>query len=270
MTDPTKRFTGLAEIYSAARPSYPDSAIDHIFKKCSLTDESKVADIGCGTGISTRLLAARNVNVVGVEPNDDMRQQAEHKIEIGESASGKLGQSGQFGQLEKLGKLSYRKGDAENTGLLSGSVQLVLAAQAFHWFRPQPAIAEFCRILSRPGWIVLMWNERDSTDALTREYGDLLLSFPETKNVEMNRGKAGVPLLESDQVNDASVSYFKNLQQLDLNGLCQRAFSSSYAPKESPGKDILQAGLEKIFERYQSGGTIILRYETSVYLAQAI
>jgi SAM-dependent methyltransferase len=258
MTDPTKRFTGLAEIYSAARPSYPDSAIDHIFKMCSLTDESKVADIGCGTGISTRLLAARNVNVVGVEPNDDMRQQAEHKIENGESAS------------RKLRKLSYRKGDDENTDLPSGSVQLVLAAQAFHWFRPQPAIAEFCRILSRPGWIALMWNERDSADALTREYGDLLLSFPETKNVEMNRGKAGIPLLESDQVSDASVSYFKNFQQLDLNGLCQRAFSSSYAPKESPGKDVLQAGLEKIFERYQSGGTIILRYETSVYLAQAI
>jgi SAM-dependent methyltransferase len=255
MTDPTKRFTGLAELYSAARPSYPDAAIDHIFKACSLNEQSVIADIGCGTGISSRLMAARNVNVIGIEPNDDMRAQAERKVENGGFAEGKL---------------SYRKGDAENTSLQSNSVQLVLAAQAFHWFKPQPTIAEFCRILSRPGWIALMWNERDSADAFTNEYGELLLSFPETKNVEMNRGKAGVPLLESNLVKDAGVTYFKNSQQLDLDGLCQRAFSSSYAPKESPAKDILEAGLQDIFIRYQSGGTIILRYETSVYLAQAI
>jgi SAM-dependent methyltransferase len=249
MTDPTRRFTGLAELYSAARPSYPDSAIDHIFKACSLNEQSIIADIGCGTGISSRLMAARNVNVIGLEPNDDMREQAE--------------------QLDE-DKLSYRKGDAENTNLSSASVQVVLAAQAFHWFKPQPAIAEFCRILSRPGWIALMWNERDSADPFTNEYGELLLSFPETKNVEMNRGKAGIPLLESKLVKDAGVSYFKNSQQLDLNGLCQRAFSSSYAPKESPGKEVLQTGLEEIFARYQSGGTVFLRYETSVYIAQAI
>jgi hypothetical protein len=115
-----------------------------------------------------------------------------------------------------------------------------------------------------------MWNERDSADPFTYEYGELLLSFPETKNVEMNRGKAGIPLLESNLVKDAGVTYFKNSQKLDLNGLSQRAFSSSYAPKESPGKDILEAGLQDIFFRHQSGGTVILRYKTSVYLAQAI
>jgi SAM-dependent methyltransferase len=255
MTDPTKRFTGLAELYSAARPSYPDSAIDHIFKACSLNDNSIIADVGCGTGISSRLIAARNVNVIGIEPNDDMREQAEHNVENAAFAAGKL---------------SYRKGDAENTSLPSTSVQLVLAAQAFHWFKPQPTIVEFCRILSRPGWIALMWNERDSEDPFTNKYGELLLTFPETKNVEMNRGKAGVPLLESELVKDAGVTYFKNSQQLDLNGLSQRAFSSSYAPKESPGKDVLEAGLQDIFFQYQSAGTVILRYETSVYLAQAI
>jgi SAM-dependent methyltransferase len=255
MTDPTKRFTGLAELYSAARPSYPDSAIDHIFKACALNNHSIIADVGCGTGISSRLIAARNVNVIGIEPNDDMREQAEHNIENVAFAAGQL---------------SYRRGFADNTSLLSSSVQLVLAAQAFHWFEPEPTIAEFCRILSRPGWIALMWNERDSADPFTYEYGELLLSFPETKNVEMNRGKAGIPLLESNLVKDAGVTYFKNSQKLDLNGLSQRAFSSSYAPKESPGKDILEAGLQDIFFRHQSGGTVILRYKTSVYLAQAI
>jgi SAM-dependent methyltransferase len=270
MNDPTKRFTGLAEIYSAARPGYPDEAIDHIFKTCNLTENSIAADVGCGTGISTRLLASRGIKVIGIEPNDDMRNQAESKIADSKTAESKTSESKTSETLSKTNLISYRKGDAESTGLPDHAVQLVLAAQAFHWFKPEPAIAEFCRILSRPGWIALMWNERDSADDCTNEYGELLLSFPETKNVEMNRGKAGVPLLESRMVKDAGVTCFKNFQQLDLNGLCQRAFSSSYAPKQSPDKERLQAGLGKIFQSYQSGGTVFLRYETSVYLAQAV
>ena len=44
---------------------------------CSLKADSKIADIGCGTGISSRLFAERGYTVRGVEPNDDMRNKAE-------------------------------------------------------------------------------------------------------------------------------------------------------------------------------------------------
>ena len=40
-------------------------------------------------------------------------------------------------------KVTWLAGTAEATGLASTSVDLVLAAQAFHWFRPPQALVEF-------------------------------------------------------------------------------------------------------------------------------
>ncbi len=75
--DGTARFTGLAEIYARSRPSYPSEAIDFIIAHCSLKAGDLIADIGCGTGISSRLFAERSLSVVGIEPNEEMRKQAE-------------------------------------------------------------------------------------------------------------------------------------------------------------------------------------------------
>ncbi|MBL8794020.1 MAG: class I SAM-dependent methyltransferase, partial [Planctomycetia bacterium] len=75
--DPTGRFTGLAEIYDRSRPNYPGAALDHLERHCRLGPQSVIVDVGCGTGISSRQFAARGWQVIGIEPNADMRRQAE-------------------------------------------------------------------------------------------------------------------------------------------------------------------------------------------------
>ena len=67
--NPTGRFTGLAETYARFRPSYPVQAIDFIMTRCGLGRESLLVDVGCGTGIASRLFAARGISVIGIEPN---------------------------------------------------------------------------------------------------------------------------------------------------------------------------------------------------------
>src|SRR5438445_11315790 len=74
---PTERFSGLAGLYSQYRPVYPAAAIGFVLSRCGLTDRSVLVDVGCGTGISSRLFASRGVRVIGIEPNADMRHQAE-------------------------------------------------------------------------------------------------------------------------------------------------------------------------------------------------
>src|SRR5439155_1443196 len=103
------------------------------------------ADVGAGTGIASRQLAAHGVRVLAVEPNAEMRAAA----------------------IRHPG-IEWRAGTAEATGLDSGIVGLVLCAQAFHWFRAQHALAEFSRILRPGGRLALMWNSRDRADPLTR------------------------------------------------------------------------------------------------------
>jgi len=60
--------------YDRARPGYPARLTGRIVTASPGRD---LLDVGCGTGIASRLFACRGVPVVGVEPNADMRAQAE-------------------------------------------------------------------------------------------------------------------------------------------------------------------------------------------------
>jgi ubiquinone/menaquinone biosynthesis C-methylase UbiE len=255
---PTERFSGLAKLYASARPSYPAEAIEFIIEHCRLAPGASMIDIGCGTGISTRLFAERGLAVTGIEPNDDMRSTA---IAHDEDNAG----STQY----RHSRPRYLKGTAEDTGLEDACADSVLSAQAFHWFDAASALAEFHRILKPGGFAILMWNERDeNADLFTRGYGDLLRMTPETKAVEMKRGSAGLPLLTSPLFQKREKNIFTNWQEMDEAGLLDRAFSASYAPKSGEAQKNLEAGLKKLFHRHQHDGLVTLVYETSVFTGQ--
>lgn len=248
--NPTSRFSGLAEVYAKSRPSYPADAIEFILRHCGLTKDSTLVDIGAGTGISSRLLAAQGPTVIGVEPNDDMRAQAESESLDYEN-------------------LSFLKGTAEETLLLDNVADAVLCAQAFHWFRAEEALAEFKRVLKPGGWVVLVWNERDEKDAFTKTYGDLLRQLPETLAVEVPRGKAGHALLESKNFSNQEIKLFANEQIMDEEGLIGRAFSASYAPKDKDEAKQFTVKLKDLFKEFAQNGVVTLAYETSVYVGKS-
>jgi SAM-dependent methyltransferase len=248
--NPTTRFGGLADTYAKYRPTYPDSAIDHIVERCGLSRQSRLVDVGCGTGISSRIFAARGIPVIGIEPNAGMRETARNEPVAADTL-----------------RPEYRDGRAEVTGLPTNFADTVVAAQAFHWFEPEPALAEFHRILRPGGWVVLMWNERDENDPFTGAYGAVIRTGPDTAAVEGPRGRAGEVLLGSSLFEDASRVSFANQQVVDEEGVLGRAFSCSYAPRDPAGVANWASALKKIFEEYQTGGCVALRYETSLYLA---
>lgn len=246
--NPTERFSGLADTYAKHRPDYPAAAIDHIIRQCGLTGEAVLVDVGCGTGISTRLFAERGISVIGVEPNDDMRSRAE-------AATNEQ-------------PIRYVKGTAEATRLADGCAAAVLAAQAFHWFDAPAALREFHRILRPMGWVALMGNERDERDAATAAYGAIMRSGPDAAAVEGPRQRAGEALLHTPLFVEAHKVVFHHEQALDEEGLLGRAFSASYAPKEPQAVEVFAARLREVFARFQREGRITLQYETSVYLGK--
>ncbi len=248
---PTERFTGLAQIYSRCRPSYPAEAVDFILNRCGLYAGQVLVDVGCGTGISSRLFAGHGLKVIGIEPNDDMRRQAE-------------AEPSPPGQPTPI----YRCGTAEATGLDDAVADAVLAAQAFHWFEPTRALAEFRRILRPGGWVISMWNERDEADTFTAAYGAIIRTAPEAAAVELPRGRAGDVLLESPFFEEARRDVFSNRQVLDEEGLLGRAFSASYAPHEGAAAEQFAAALRALFQQCQREDRVELRYKTSVYTAR--
>jgi SAM-dependent methyltransferase len=249
--NPTSRFSGLADTYAQHRPSYPDEAIDLMMTRCGLGGDTLLVDVGCGTGISSRLFAERGVPVLGIEPNAEMRARAETAlVAVG------------------MPKPLYQDGCADATGLQPGQAAAVLAAQAFHWFEPDAALREFHRILRPDGWVILMWNERDDRDAFTAAYSAVIRTAPDTANIEMPRGRAGTPLLTNSLFQNQERLLFHNEQVLDEEGLLGRAFSASYAPREPHQIAAWTGALRTLFAQHERRGKVVLHYETSVYLGQ--
>jgi SAM-dependent methyltransferase len=247
---PTERFTGLAQLYSQYRPTYPNVALDFIINRCRLNEQSIVVDVGCGTGISTRQFAARGLTVIGIEPNAEMRRQAEAE-QLHSDASAPR----------------YQEGRAEVTGLPSSIADAVLAAQAFHWFESETALREFHRILKPDGWAVLLWNERDESDPFTQAYGAGVRRLNEAEVIEPFHGRGEV-LLTSLLFQDGDQKHFHHEQVLDETGLMGRAFSVSYAPRDGESARRYAEEIRQAFRRFQHDGRIILRYVTSVFLAR--
>jgi SAM-dependent methyltransferase len=248
-SDPIGRFSGLAGLYAQCRPDYPAAALDFIERRCGLKPGSIVVDVGCGTGISSRLFARRGFKVIGVEPNADMRRQAEGARGDGVPPV-------------------YRDGRAEATGLPDACADLVLAAQAFHWFKPDAALSEFHRLLKPNGWAVLMWNERDEADPFTAAYGDVIRNSADAAALERSRALAGEVLLTCPLFADAARTVFPHSQALNGDGMLGRALSVSYAPSGAARLQKYKDDLRAVFTRFQQGGQVILYYQTSVYTAR--
>jgi ubiquinone/menaquinone biosynthesis C-methylase UbiE len=135
-------FTGLAVNYAKYRAGYAPYVATAILNYVG-RDLGKIdaADVGAGTGIWTRTLAARGLHsIVAVEPNDDMREQGI--------------------QTSKGSGIRWHKASAEATGLPDCSVDLVSMASSLHWADFHKTCEEFHRILRPSGVFCAVWNPR--------------------------------------------------------------------------------------------------------------
>lgn len=245
--NPTGRFSDRAADYLRYRPDYPVAAVDASLLGLDRA-RSAVADVGAGTGISARMFAdalSGSSRVHAVEPNQPMRDAAAPHPRI-----------------------IWHPGTAERTGLDAASIDLVVCAQAFHWFRPAEALAEFHRILRPGGRIALIWNERDDSDEATRRYGQGIRrasrDHPAEKRAEHHAALRQSPLFENFRM-----LTFPHAQWLDEAGLLGRARSASYVPTDGPAWDTLRTELVAVIrDCADSSGRIAIRYETGVYLAE--
>ncbi len=236
--DPRRRFDGLAERYAAWRPSYPDAMLDWVLEPLAGRGTLEAADLGAGTGIFTRLLAARGVSVVGIEPSASMIEEA-----------------------RRAGGARYQVGEAAATGLPSDAFDLVTAAQAFHWFDRERALAEARRILRADGWCAVIFNVRARTPFL-EDYEALLtatsaayraLPHPEPTLAAL---RATPGLLRLDELR------LRHKQRLDREGTFGRAGSSSYVRHDLDDRARFERTLAELFEAHQQDGAIDWDYDS--------
>lgn len=243
----TRYFEGLAEGYAAFRPSYPTAAIDAMLD--GLPVPARVADVGCGTGISTRLLLGAGAIVTGIDPSDDMLDRARRAI--GDRANCDL-----------------RTGTGERTGLPEAAVDLVVCAQSFHWLDPARAFDEFHRILRPGGRLALVWNVRRGDDPVAAGYQAIVRraqADAETRNL-LTRRIRSYPI-DDERFRDARTLVFDNPHVLDWPGFIGRMHSASYYPPKGPLREELDRAMRELFDANEDDGRVIIGQQTEVTLA---
>jgi SAM-dependent methyltransferase len=151
LTRPHARsFGSAAERYDRYRPTYAEDAV-----RWAVGDRPlRVADIGAGTGILSRLLRRLGHEVIAVEPDELMRAR------LTEVSSG-------------VGVVALG-GTAEAIPLADGSVDAVVAGQAYHWFDKPRAHPEIARVLRPDGVLAALWNDPDPGTPWTLRLAEII------------------------------------------------------------------------------------------------
>ena len=138
-------FNTAAQQYDDARPSYPPAVVRRIIQNAKLTKNSKILDIGAGTGKASILFAKRGYEMLCIEPG----------VQMGEVLRR---------NLEPYPKAKVLTTTFEDWKPKRGTFDLVISAQAFHWIDPEVGYPKAAQALKPGAWIALFWNLPNDPD----------------------------------------------------------------------------------------------------------
>jgi ubiquinone/menaquinone biosynthesis C-methylase UbiE len=238
-------FEAVAEQYERARPTYADDALRWLVDRIGIAPGRRVLDLAAGTGKLTRQLVALGASVVAVEPGDAMRELLERVVPEAESLAG----------------------SAEAIPLADASVDAITVGQAYHWFRPEEALAEMHRVLRPGGAVALLWNQWDEEDPLQRKIDELL---------EPLRPRAAAHEEEPDgrRILEASPLFgpiderlFRHRRTLNADQLVEWVSSTSAVVTAPPA---VQARIEDQVRSLAGGGEVELTITTLVLVLDRV
>lgn len=239
-------FATHAELYFKYLPSYPLAYIDYLVERGKLDSNAIIADIGAGAGMLSKLLARRAETVYAIEPDDKMRLAAAE-------------------YLKDTPNVRITAGSAEATWLETGSIDLVTAGQAFHYFDIDRARTEFGRILKPGGKVALAWHERGKAYPFGTAFDALLKDYCP----DYTEGSDAEWPAESFFRKGFERRRFDNHRFVDLETLIGYALSMPFTPVK--GEPAFRGFVEKLatlYDRYSTGGRLELRAAVDSYLGQ--
>lgn len=253
-SDAAVGFGREAASYAGVRPTYAAAAIDLV---AAVTPAGgTVCDVAAGTGIFTRQLLSRGLDVTAVEPVAGMRRQFHLDTPAGHVVDG----------------------TAESLPFADASFDVVTVAQAFHWFDAPAALAEIRRVLRPHGHLLMVWNERDHSEAWIREWTQVVDSLALGEGVRpyhRHQDTDWAAVVAAAGGYEAVRSHvFDNPQTGTPDGLVERARSMSYVASLEADRQsaVLEAVRELVASHPDLAGleTFPFPYRTHVHATRRV
>ena len=158
--------------YESGRPTWTNIVIDHIIdsvieprlKSVKSGDKLQIVDLGAGTGkftfpFVTRMQERQLLDKVRIQAVDPVK-----------------GMANKFNELAtKHGvEVKCAIGTADDLELPASSVDVIIAAQAFHWFSTPSALKGIAHVLRSNGAFVWCWNGRGVYSDLSNKVSAVL------------------------------------------------------------------------------------------------
>jgi SAM-dependent methyltransferase len=155
----SQSFDRVADMYDQFRPGYPEELVDSVIEISGLQKNSRILEIGSGTGKATGLFARRGYAIHCIEPGKNLSAIAAR-------------------ELQEYPLVTYETARFENAQEHLAEFDLVMSAQAFHWIPKEIGYRKASRSLVSGGYLALFWNmHNDSGDhfsvCLERIYRDI-------------------------------------------------------------------------------------------------
>ncbi|MCG3087235.1 class I SAM-dependent methyltransferase [Sporosarcina cyprini] len=144
-------FGKVAKSYAQSRNDLPAELIPGLHARGVDFSQKRIADLGSGTGVLTRLLHDQGANVIGIEPSSELIAEAQ-RIDA-----------------EKGNEIEYDNRFSEATGLPDSSYDMAVALRAWHWFDREASLREIKRILKPHGQLLVMDSGFMSIDPIVAE-----------------------------------------------------------------------------------------------------
>lgn len=157
-------FDKYAQSYDEIRPKYPKEIYETIFKL--IGEETKILEVGSGSGIATKELAKSKAQIYAVEPGENLHAISKVK-------------------LKDFDNVHCICDTFENIKLEENEFDAIIAATAFHWLKGENELEKFYRssqFLKKDGYLILFWNsfcrlENDLTKEMDKIYEEELSSI---------------------------------------------------------------------------------------------
>jgi len=230
-------FASVADAYERGRPEYPLDAVRWLTGE----EAADAVDLGAGTGKLTRGLVALGHRVTAVEPLPEMLEQLRRKVPSATAVTG----------------------SAEAIPLPDASVDVVVCAQAFHWFDHPVALQEIARVLRPGGRLALVWNTRDDRDGWVSELSDVIIGRETVQD-----GDVVEPVASSRLFGPVEAATFFHRQRLDRASLRDLVLSRSYcAVLPAAERELVLARVDALYAEHAAPSGIEMPYLTECFRA---